>query len=354
MPTRNRRGFTLIELLVVIAIIAVLIALLLPAVQAAREAARRAQCTNNLKQIGLALHNYHSAMDSFPLGSIMARYTVTTYGGNPWSIHAQLLGYAEQTPIYNSINFYWAVWGPGGSPSVSISATAVNSVIRTFICPSDGLDNVWLPAGANSYNGSSGTTTQPGAVRTTGLFSHDTVLHNGMVKNVASVVDGTSNTIAFGEALVGDRMAASNWYRNDVFGVSALTGSEVYDAEAAFQAIMMGLQACSTAALAEQKNPSFVANNRGLSWTKGLTGATLFNTIVPPESQQYQWGSCATHPGSNALDSVFANATSNHPGGANFLFADGSVHFVKSSISLNTYWSLGTVANGEVISANSY
>ena len=97
MVSRIRRGFTLIELLVVIAIIAVLIALLLPAVQAAREAARRAQCTNNLKQIGLALHNYHSAVNSFP------------WGDGPWwiewSAHTLLLPYMEQTPIYNALNF---------------------------------------------------------------------------------------------------------------------------------------------------------------------------------------------------------------------------------------------------------
>src|SRR3954452_11367606 len=101
---RLRRGFTLIKLLVVIAIIAVLIALLLPAVQAAREAARRSQCINNLKQMGLGLHNYTGTYNSFPLGSV---YGLTTdpgvYGGQPWSVHAQLLGFMEQQPLYNSM-----------------------------------------------------------------------------------------------------------------------------------------------------------------------------------------------------------------------------------------------------------
>ena len=122
MSKQNRRGFTLIELLVVIAIIAVLIALLLPAVQAAREAARRAQCTNNLKQIGLALHNYHTAMDTFPMGVSKAPYwgpgdTDGQWGygrWSGWSAQALLLGYIDQTPMYNAANFMWLP-GAGGN-----------------------------------------------------------------------------------------------------------------------------------------------------------------------------------------------------------------------------------------------
>ena len=105
----GRRGFTLIELLVVIAIIAVLIALLLPAVQAARAAARRLQCVNNLKQIGLALQNYNSSVNSFPIGQSWAKTAVgATYAGNPWSVYAQMLSFMEQASLYNAINFAWA------------------------------------------------------------------------------------------------------------------------------------------------------------------------------------------------------------------------------------------------------
>jgi prepilin-type N-terminal cleavage/methylation domain-containing protein len=143
MDSSSRRGFTLIELLVVIAIIAVLIALLLPAVQSAREAARRAQCTNNLKQIGLAIHNYHTTHDVFPLGdSFQPTGSSTTDFGMwaSWSSHSLLLGYLEQTPLYNAINFSWgplATPGAGQSDTAGINTTATHAVINSLVCPSD-------------------------------------------------------------------------------------------------------------------------------------------------------------------------------------------------------------------------
>src|SRR5215207_9851883 len=129
----STRGFTLIELLVVIAIIAVLIALLLPAVQAAREAARRAQCVNNLKQIALALHNYHDTVGSLPPGAI----NNASYGGTWWNWIAFSLPYMEQAPLYNSINFSW------GNFNVRNELTVSRAILRSYLCPTDSSDRLY-------------------------------------------------------------------------------------------------------------------------------------------------------------------------------------------------------------------
>ncbi len=203
-----RRGFTLIELLVVIAIIAVLIALLLPAVQSAREAARRAQCVNNLKQIGLALHNYHQAIGSFPPGTAMAiaggnyGYGEQTWGS--FSCFAMMLGYMEQQPLYNACNFNWTIsWGNGQY----YNSTVVNANLNIFLCPSDGKSGTLSSNDLNNCNyfGSMGTTIAPWATSTTGIFA------NYATYGIQNVVDGTSNTISFAEAVVGDNMHWTKW-----------------------------------------------------------------------------------------------------------------------------------------------
>ena len=146
MPRSSRRGFTLIELLVVIAIIAVLIALLLPAVQAAREAARRAQCVNNLKQIGLALHNYHSSINALP-------WDHGPGGWNEWSGMTMLLPYMEQQPLYNTINFNYII-GNGAATATNggfLNTTAIQTKLNGLVCPSD-LDRLTnTDAGHNNY-----------------------------------------------------------------------------------------------------------------------------------------------------------------------------------------------------------
>jgi prepilin-type N-terminal cleavage/methylation domain-containing protein/prepilin-type processing-associated H-X9-DG protein len=369
MKTVARRGFTLIELLVVIAIIAVLIALLLPAVQSAREAARRSQCTNNLKQIGLAMHNYHTSMGSFPLGG---GYSPTGYGYNAgwgtWSAQAFMLGYLEQVPLYNSANFSWAVGMNRGFP---INSTVSSSILNVFICPSDGLSpmpinktavlSCWQWSGeTNNYLASLGTTTAYGGLNstTTGPFTQ-----GGLVYGLQNITDGSSNTIAFGESLVGDASVQTvKWRDGPAFSQTSATGTGwgVADVSSApgsalYNAVIKDLQGCNVGLQTQNQATAGLVNEKGFRWSQDDGGFGMFNTVVPPSSTQYPFAWCKYgQANSNASDGLYQNTSSNHPGGCNFLFCDGSVRFVKSSISMTTYWALGTKSNGEVLSSDSY
>jgi prepilin-type N-terminal cleavage/methylation domain-containing protein/prepilin-type processing-associated H-X9-DG protein len=374
---KARRGFTLIELLVVIAIIAVLIALLLPAVQAAREAARRIQCTNNLKQLGLALHNYIAATNAAPPGIVN---TTTYVGQSPpaslatwtaWSAQALLLPYVEQGPLYNAANFNWncCYFTTQGDRT---NRTVYNTRIASFLCPSDGLAG---QQNINSYSGSIGTSTiqYPTDGNTTGIFNVYNSQNQCSSVTLAAVTDGTSNTIAFGEGLVGDYSKNSNYRGNGISSQTAdPTGGIVpntmpgNNAESNPAAVLQALNSCN----AFWASPT-IATCQGYSacdgvglkqydgkvWALGERGYTLFNTIVPPNSKQYPWRNCRMSAGCTSCSpegSSFINAGSFHPGGANFAFADGSVRFVKDSVNMLTYESLGTRGSGEVISADSY
>jgi len=369
MRLRSRAGFTLIELLVVIAIIAVLIALLLPAVQSAREAARRSQCVNNLKQIGLAMHNYHTAQGIFPMGVSASNNTWNSSNGcsaqvtwNGWSVHALLLPYLEATPIYNAINFSF---DPLVCNSQIIQQTAFITVIPGFLCPSDpnaGAGGVNAGPGQtfiNSYCGSIGTTigiVQNYPSKSTGVFSYQTPY------GLADILDGSSSTVAFGESLCGNGGKRVNYRGN---GVAGLCYSWILDASANPAQTLNTLQACTTAWTQLINGPASgayggapnIGVNRGWHWGWGAEAMTLINTIVPPNSNQYPWNACRNGCSCGNYDmdhAEIANVTSNHPGGANVLFADGHVQFVKSSLSITTWWALGTVSNGEVISSDSY
>ena len=350
MKSKTCLGFTLIELLVVIAIIAVLIALLLPAVQSAREAARRAQCTNNLKQIGLGLHNYHTSINSFPLGNT----TAFSYGyysdWGAWSAHALLLGYMEGQPLYNSCNFNWVVWFAGGWP---VNLTVTNTVINTFICPSDGQSpdtpNSRQWAGdTNNYFASMGTTTYQWSSpdgNSNGLFAWNAAY------GAQAVTDGTSNTTAFSEAMI----ATDTLWLPGRGGISAGTGGTNYllDARSNLPALMADLALC-TQYWQTRQNPAGT-NDKGFRWAMGGRGITMFNTIVPPNSKQYQWGGCRLDCSKCGFAfGQFSNATSNHPGGVNVGMADGSVRFMKDSINQQTWWALGSRSGSEVVSSDSY
>jgi prepilin-type N-terminal cleavage/methylation domain-containing protein/prepilin-type processing-associated H-X9-DG protein len=363
MRAKTNRGFTLIELLVVIAIIAVLIALLLPAVQSARESARRAQCINNLKQIGLAMHNYHSTHGTFPLGGAATTTnsygSVYTIGWGTWSAQALMLNYLEQQPLYNAANFSWVVGTP--NPAWNINSTVSLAIINTFICPSDGLspiptqNDIWTGE-TNNYLASMGTSTDYGK-EATGVFTA-----GGRCYGVQAITDGTSNTIAYGESLVGDNTIEQvKWRDGPVLTTpsAVCTGGwcGVYDVSKYYTQVIADLQACMVGWAAQMSSGSGAYNEKGFRWAEDDGGFGVFNTIIPPNSNQYPLGWCAvarSNPNSNASDGQYQGSTSNHPGGCNFLFCDGSARFLKSSISIRTYWALGTKANGEVISSDSY
>ena len=201
MKSAQSRGFTLIELLVVIAIIGILIALLLPAVQAVREAMRRLQCTNNLKQMGLASHNYHTVHSCFPLGATLAICSLAPFernAWNDWSLHSQLLPMLDQQPVYDAINFNWAPWvSDTCNEGPSINATIWQIRIATFMCPSDDLvGNVCT----NNYQGSYGALVldfeQELLKGSSGLYTYQRCY------SLDSVTDGSTSTLAFSEALV--------------------------------------------------------------------------------------------------------------------------------------------------------
>jgi prepilin-type N-terminal cleavage/methylation domain-containing protein/prepilin-type processing-associated H-X9-DG protein len=355
-------GFTLIELLVVIAIIAVLIALLLPAVQAAREAARRAQCVNNLKQFGLGMHNYHQTNNNFPLGASLCIYPYT--GGAPlcttwnnWSSHALMLNYLEQGPLWSQINF--SMEGRGSDYASAANSTAYNAKIKLFLCPSD----TWAGViNDNSYYASVGATTNAGSDTpprptnpTCPNFSDDTsgVFAFRVAYGLQDITDGSSNTIAYSEGQAGPNNPSI--VPGAMIMGAGLSGSAYFLQASQNPALVLAdLQTCTNRYVAS--NLGNISVGHGHDWGIGGMGATMFNTIAPPNSTQYPWSACRTdcNGGCDGASMDYSNAQSYHPGGVNALFADGSVKFLKSTIALYTYWALGTRNNNEAISGNAY
>ena len=333
MARLARRGFTLIELLVVIAIIAILIALLLPAVQQAREAARRTQCKNNLKQFGLALHNYHDSHRAFP------RLTHGTQGtgfGNEWrghSAHVMLLPYIDQAPLYNQVDFGFHAETDGAAPDPAPTNITVfrQQTIEAFNCPSDNP----FPGGGtfNSYGVSTGSHFDSwgnNADSWTGFF------HKRFTTRIRDALDGASNSIMMGEFLHGDNSGAYVLEQDVVRGV-AYSGTRL-------KPTVADLTTYGNACAAGIGNHvSYPGSNfyRGMMYESGI------NTVAPPN---WRFANCNECGGcGNGDNNGVYPARSRHEGGAHLLLGDGAVRFISENIDLNTYQSLGTIKGNDVV-----
>jgi prepilin-type processing-associated H-X9-DG protein len=363
----------LIELLVVIAIIAVLIALLLPAVQAAREAARRISCVNNLKQIGLALHNYHQINDVFPPGGFPA-YTPRANTGNNSSpsAHARLLPFLEQQPLYNALNWSLPVINdpaPFTGYAVYANTTVTITRLNAFLCPSDTPPN-WnlssasapLPnyrAPGNSYFASVGSSLEFASRQTSGPpngpFSY--VGEIGKIVGIRDVRDGTSNTIGFGEWRIGDGNSSLISIPSDVVfignlpaGTARNNGTLTMPNPVLVANFPAWLQTCSSAQTVDRTNHTSAL---GEAWIFDITGVSFGNLLLPPNPKTPNCDSSTV--ASNTLQNPgLWGLASYHAGGANVVLLDGSVRFLKDSTNQQTLWGLASIAQGEVISSDSY
>jgi prepilin-type processing-associated H-X9-DG protein/prepilin-type N-terminal cleavage/methylation domain-containing protein len=318
-PIHLKSAFTLIEMLVVMFVIAIIIALLLPAVQSAREAARRLSCSSNLKNLGLALNNYHSAVGSFPPAS----------NGQGYSAHVMLLPYLDKTTLYNALNMSVAPL-----ESLGPNYTASNTRLSIFLCPSDG---ALLTTGSTNYAGNRGYGYQ--RYGEDGLF----VIRSQPV-SVASVSDGTSNTAAMSEWLLGivthDFQNAGaplplNDPRRSIYNAQALTKPSQLE---------QFVQECTS--LTPSETLDVTSALKGAAWILGDLVHSMYNHMVVPDGN-----SCLN---GNYVQKGAITASSYHPGGVNLLFADGHVRMVKQTVDLYVWHALGTRSAGEAISESAY
>jgi prepilin-type N-terminal cleavage/methylation domain-containing protein/prepilin-type processing-associated H-X9-DG protein len=330
---KRNPGFTLVELLVVIAIIGILVALLLPAIQVAREAARRSECSNNLKQIGVAMHNFEGVFKRFPAGhphKVLPSHPGVLAMHYRWSALAMITPYMEQYSIYRDLNLdvpLYTFIGPNSGPGYNVhadNAEPVSRLVKPFLCPSDLQREIDAGFGPSNYTACWGSGMPPWTVHT--ASTTDGVFYDNSQTRFGDLLDGTSNTAMFSESTLPRPGTATS-----------LTADNRAD-------VTVSIPSGSVGALTETLCSTLGANIntfRNARWVDGWPTRTGYDHRLPPNAFI---SDCARV---GPIRELWKAARSRHPGGANLLLCDGSVRFVSDSIDLDTWQALASRNGGE-------